>query len=182
MTKLEAEKYVLRNNGLVFRLGTLFGLGDDHSRIRLDLVVNYLTLKALSEKKITVFGGNQWRPVIAVRDVAGYLAEAVATDFVGIFNVKYKNVKIIDLAKTIAALFPGVIVKTTERKLEDLRNYRVNSEKVEKYFKFKPTTTIEEEVKRMTKVFKERRIKNVDDDIYYNTHYVKKLLYNNLQI
>ena len=41
-TKLEAEKYIVDNckNYLIFRLGTLFGLGDNHSRLRLDLVVN----------------------------------------------------------------------------------------------------------------------------------------------
>ena len=46
-TKLEAEKYIIEhcNDYLIFRLGTLFGLGDNHSRLRLDLVVNILSLK-----------------------------------------------------------------------------------------------------------------------------------------
>ncbi|MCK4613807.1 MAG: NAD-dependent epimerase/dehydratase family protein, partial [Thermoplasmata archaeon] len=43
-TKLEAEKYVLENSGTIFRLGTVYGVGDRFSRIRLDLVVNVLTL------------------------------------------------------------------------------------------------------------------------------------------
>src|SRR2546421_2743765 len=40
VTKLKAETYLRDRNALVFRLGTLFGVGDHFSRIRLDLVVN----------------------------------------------------------------------------------------------------------------------------------------------
>src|SRR3972149_10525029 len=52
-TKHMAEEVVIKYGGLVFRLGTLFGIGDEFSRIRLDLVINYLTFKALHDKKIT---------------------------------------------------------------------------------------------------------------------------------
>ena len=45
-TKLAAEKYVLDRGGCVFRLGTVFGLGDTYSRLRLDLVVNVMTMRA----------------------------------------------------------------------------------------------------------------------------------------
>src|SRR6185369_372366 len=41
-TKLDAEKYLIERNAIIFRLGTLFGVGDLFSRIRLDLVVNTL--------------------------------------------------------------------------------------------------------------------------------------------
>lgn len=177
-TKLEAEKYVLENGGLVFRLGTLFGLGDDYSRIRLDLVVNVLTLRAMVQKKLTVFGGEQWRPILAVRDVAGYLSEAVTRDYTGIYNLKYENVIILDLARRIKSIFPEVDIEQTKMSFEDLRNYRVDSSKVERDFIFRPKTSIEEEVYRMKILFSDHRIKNVDDDIYYNTRYVKTLLTN----
>lgn len=177
-TKLEAEKYVLQNGGLVLRLGTLFGLGDSYSRIRLDLVVNIMTLRALRDKKLTVFGGSQWRPVLAVKDVAEYLAEAVTTNLNGIYNLRYKNIKIIDIAQTIKSIFPKIKIVKIKRKFEDLRNYRVSSKKAEKDFIFKPQTSIEEEVYKMKRLFKEHRIKKVDDNIYYNTHYVKVLLNN----
>lgn len=177
-TKLEAEKYVLENGGLVFRLGTLFGLGDRYSRIRLDLIVNVLTLKAITQKKLTVFGGEQWRPILAVRDVAGYLTEATTREYVGVYNLKYQNVKIIDLAKRIQSIFPDVDIEVTEISFEDSRNYRVDSSKAEKDFIFKPKTSIEEEVYRVQFLFTEHRIKNVDSDIYYNTRHVKTLITN----
>ncbi len=175
-TKLEAEKYVLEYGGTVFRLGTAYGLGDAYSRIRLDLVVNLLTLKALRDGKLTVFGGDQWRPVIAVGDAANYLAEAVIRNYNDIFVVKYRNVRIVELAELLKTIFPSVEIEVTERKFEDLRSYRVDSTKAEKYFTFKPQTTIEHEVSRMKNIFKEHRVRNVDDDIYYNDKYVKALL------
>ncbi|MEM2144977.1 MAG: SDR family oxidoreductase [Candidatus Jordarchaeaceae archaeon] len=177
-TKLEAEKYVLDKNGLVFRLGTLFGLGDNYSRIRLDLIVNVLTLRAITQKRLTIFGGEQWRPIIAVKDVAGYLVEAITRDYIGIYNVKYQNIKIYDLALRIKSIFPDVAIEVTDMPFEDLRNYRVDSSKAERDFIFKPKTSIEEEVYRMQFLFTERRIKNFDSDIYYNTRYVKTLLSN----
>jgi len=177
-TKLEAEKLVLKNNGLVFRLGTLFGLGDNYSRIRLDLVVNFLALRAFRDRHITVYGGEQWRPLLAVSDAARYLVEAVNANHLGIYNLKYENTKISDLAKRFKKLFPGLSVEYTDIQFEDLRNYRVESRKAEKDFKFKPSVNLETEIKKLTKLFQEGRIQNVNEDIYYNTNYVKALLYN----
>ena len=177
-TKLEAEGYVSENGGLVFRLGTLFGLGDNYSRIRLDLVVNILTLRAIMERKITVYGGEQWRPVLAVRDVASYLSEAVTRDYVGIYNLKYQNIIILDLAKRIQSIFPDIKIEQTDISFEDLRNYRVDSTKSENDFIFHPNISVEVEVTRMKVLFGERRIKNVEDDIYYNTRFVQYLVRN----
>ena len=177
-TKLEAEKLVLKNRGLVFRLGTLFGMGDNYSRIRLDLVVNFLALRAFRDGHITVYGGEQWRPLLAVSDAARYLVEAVNVSHAGIYNLKYENTKISDLAKRFKKLFPGLSVEYTDIQFEDLRNYRVESRKAEKDFKFKPSVTPETEIKKLTKLFREGRIQNVNEDIYYNTNYIKALMYN----
>lgn len=177
-TKLEAEKFVLKNNGLVFRLGTLFGIGDRYSRIRLDLVVNFLSLRAFRDKHLTVFGGKQWRPLLAVTDVGHYLVEAVNSDRSGIYNLKFENATIADLAKRFKRIIPHLSVDYTNVQFEDLRNYRVSSRKVERDFAFKPRITVEEEVERLITLFKEGRIQNVNDNSYYNTNYVKALLLN----
>lgn len=177
-TKLESEKYVLDNNGLVFRLGTLFGLGDHFSRIRLDLVVNILTLRAMLYKKVTVFGGEQWRPILAVKDVAGYLLESITRPYNDIYNLKYENVIILDLAKRIKSVFPEMAIEKTDMSFEDLRNYRVDNSKVKKDFIYNPKISVEEEVNRMKNLFKEHRIKNVNDDVYYNTRHVESIVKN----
>ena len=69
-SKVQAEEYLQNSDAIIFRLGTLFGISDEFSRIRLDLVVNILVTKALTEGKLTVFGGEQWRPLLHVNDVA----------------------------------------------------------------------------------------------------------------
>ena len=33
-TKLKSEQHVLEKNGTIFRLGTVYGLGDEHSRLQ----------------------------------------------------------------------------------------------------------------------------------------------------
>ena len=69
-SKLKCESILKNKNSIIFRLGTLFGVSDDYSRIRMDLVVNTLSAKAFFEKKMSVFGGEQYRPLLHVRDVA----------------------------------------------------------------------------------------------------------------
>lgn len=175
-SKLMAEKAVLDHGGIAFRLGTLFGVGDHYSRLRLDLVLNVLTYKALAENKITVFGGEQWRPVLAVKDVAAYLAEAVTRDHNDVFNLAMRNMKIIDCVPIYKNIFPDLRVEVVATKFEDARNYRVSTEKADRSFIFKPRTSIESEVHRMLLLLKDRRIKNPLDPRYYNTHHVRATL------
>ena len=70
-TKLAAEQHLVGKNALIFRLGTLFGVSDQFARIRLDLVVNTLVLKAATQGKLTVFGGDQFRPLLHVKEWPG---------------------------------------------------------------------------------------------------------------
>ena len=100
-SKLIAEKYLEDSNVIIFRLGTLFGISDQYSRIRLDLVVNILVTKALMENKMSVFGGDQWRPLLHVNDVANAIDVTIETKVNGIFNLHYQNFKIIEIAEEI---------------------------------------------------------------------------------
>ena len=70
--KIMSEKALLKNKNEIFqptilRLGTVFG---PSLRNRFDLVVNTMAKNAHYENKISVHGGNQWRPNIHVDDVA----------------------------------------------------------------------------------------------------------------
>ena len=83
VTKLKSEKVLEDTNATIFRLGTLFSLSDQFSRIRMDLVLNTLTAKAYLENKIFVYGGEQYRPLLHVKDVAN----------IGHCALKYKKKK-----------------------------------------------------------------------------------------
>ena len=174
-TKLRSEPYVLDVGGTIFRLGTVFGLGDSYSRVRLDLVVNVLTMKAVKDGKITVNGGEQWRPIIAVKDIAEYVVEACEKKPNDTFILSYKNTTIKELGEKIAYLIPGTIINYIDMNFQDARNYKVYTSKADNYFNFKAKTTVEEEVLRMKKIFEENRIKNTDLELYNNGFYLQKL-------
>ena len=172
-TKLKSEKHILAKGGTIFRLGTVFGLGDTYSRLRMDLVVNVLTMKAVKDGEITINGGEQWRPIIAVKDIAGYVTEACREQYEGIYVLSLENVIIKELGEKISKLIPNTKVNYTEISFQDARNYRVDNSKSLKTFKYKPKVTVENEVTRMVTLFKENRVENPEDKIYHNGAFLK---------
>lgn len=172
-TKLQAEKHVLKLGGTVFRLGTVFGLGDTYSRLRMDLVVNVLTMKAIKDGQITINGGEQWRPIIAVKDIAEYITEACKEEYEGIFVLSKENVVIRELGEKIAKLIPNTEINYTEISFQDARNYKVDNTKSINTFKYRAKVTVEDEVSRMMKMFKEGRVLDPEDKVYHNGAYLK---------
>ena len=75
------------------------------SRLRLDLTVNILTNLAINKGEITVFGGEQKRPNIHIKDITGLyleLLEIPKEKISGkIFNAGYENHKVKDIAQMV---------------------------------------------------------------------------------
>jgi nucleoside-diphosphate-sugar epimerase len=174
-TKLAAEQYILKNskNPLVFRLGTLFGLGDEHSRIRLDLVVNILTMRAVLGETLKVFGGDQWRPLLHVRDVSSAIEFGLKNNISGLYNLHYDNYRICDIAKEIQRVISNTKVELHDLKFEDLRNYKVSSNAYRK-LGWMPKLTLEDGILQIQKIIKENRIKNLNSPIYSNVDFINK--------
>jgi len=178
VTKLAAEGYLADKNAIIFRLGTLFGVGDLFSRIRLDLVVNILTVRAHRFGKITVYGGDQFRPLLHVRDAAQAIVDNLATEHPGVFNLHKQNVRIIDLAYQVRNHFPDMLIEHTEMQFQDTRNYRVSSDKAKTVLGFKPVHSIDEGIEEIQSLLDSRRLRDVDNPRYtnqkflsmYNTH------------
>ena len=168
VTKLAAESYLQNRNAIIFRLGTLFGIGDIFSRIRLDLVVNTLAVRAHRYGKISVFGGDQFRPLLHVMDAAYAAVENLETSHTGVFNLQRQNVRIIDLAYQVRNHFPDLAVETTPMKFQDTRNYRVSSEKAREVFGFWPTHSIDEGIEEIKNLVVSRRLSDVDNPRYTN--------------
>jgi nucleoside-diphosphate-sugar epimerase len=75
VTKVQAEEAVLeRENGLTFRLATVFGMS---SRMRTDLLVNDFVYRAVHDRAVVVFQGHFKRNYIHVRDVARVFIHAI---------------------------------------------------------------------------------------------------------
>ena len=173
-SKVQAEEYLTDSNAIIFRLGTLFGISDEFSRIRLDLVVNILVTKALTEGKLTVFGGEQWRPLLHVVDVANAIAHTIESDVTGIFNLHYKNFKIIDIAQAIIEKVPSASIETTPIKFQDARNYQVSSEKLYQESGFKASTNLSKGIEEVYDLISNNRIKNVHHNRYSNQNFLEE--------
>lgn len=175
-TKLNAEKHLDGKNAIIFRLGTLFGVSDYYSRIRLDLVINILTVKACLYNKIVLFGGNQYRPLLHVKDVGEAIFQNLETSHTGIFNLHCENIRIADLDQRFSKFFPGLEIHRTGVKFQDNRNYRVSSDKARAAFGFNPKHTVEDGIGELKAIIESGRIKNLGVPRHSNQRFLKDIL------
>ena len=70
------------------------------------------------------------RPLLHVNDVANAINHTLENEVTGVFNLHYKNFKIIDIANKIIEKVPTATIETTPMKFQDARNYQVSSEKL----------------------------------------------------
>ena len=167
-TKLEAEQHLKNENAMILRLGTLFGVGDLFSRIRLDLVVNTLAVRAHQHGKVSVLGGDQCRPLLHVRDIAQVIVDNLETPHQGVFNLHRQNVRIGDLANQLRNHFPDLEIETTAMNFQDTRNYRVSSDKAQKSFNFRPVYSIDDGIEEIKELLNTRRLKDFENPRYTN--------------
>ncbi len=129
-TKMVAERVVLSYKDHMqihcIRPATVCGYSP---RMRLDVSVNMLTFQALKNKKITVFGGDQIRPNIHIKDMVRVYQHFLKTPSIdsGCYNAGFENVSILDIAQRVQSKIPCEIVITESN---DPRSYRQNSDKL----------------------------------------------------
>lgn len=175
-TKIDCEKLLLANVGdnfspTILRLSTVFGAS---RRMRFDLVLNIMTAKAVTEKKVSVFGGEQWRPMVHARDAARAFVLCLETekDIKGqIFNVgaNEQNFKITQIAEEVKNSIPGTVV--TSGSVEDARSYNVSFDKISKYLGYKTEKSLKDGILEIQKLFVDGTIKNYKDKKYSNVNY-----------
>lgn len=177
-SKVDCEELILPyasdNFGVVcLRKATIYG---PSSRMRFDLVINTMTGMAMSEKKITINGGEQWRPFLHVEDAADayiFMLEAPLEKVNGqIFNVgsNEQNLRIVDLAQAVSRLVPEAKVEKSDS--SDTRSYHVSFDKINK-LGWRATKTIDEGIVGVQKMFVDGRVKDFRDLNYFN---IKRLI------
>jgi nucleoside-diphosphate-sugar epimerase len=154
-------------------------------RQRLDLSVNILTNHAVTNNRITVFGGSQMRPNLHVQDMCDcyeMLLEIADEKIAGdIFNVAFQNMSIMELAQIVKRVveeeFPEkgeIDIVTTAT--DDIRSYHVNSDKIQRVLGFKPKYNIQDAVRGLCHAFRDGKLPNsMDDDRYFNVRLMKAL-------
>jgi nucleoside-diphosphate-sugar epimerase len=184
-SKFEAEQRLLPMADesfcpVVLRKGTVYGYSP---RMRFDLVVNTFLKDALSRGRITIhFGGEMWRPLIEVRDVArAYIAclEADPDKVRGqIFNIIYRNMRISELALRVKETLAKHDIEVSilpDYSYEGVRNYRVSSRKIETVLDFRPVVSIEESVATCLEKLRTLSISELENPRYYNIRWLKLL-------
>jgi nucleoside-diphosphate-sugar epimerase len=184
-SKFEAEQRLLPMADqdfcpVILRKGTVYGWSP---RMRCDLVVNTFLKDALTRGRITIhYGGEMWRPLVDVRDVArAYIAsiEADENKVRGqIFNVIYRNMRISELALRVheTLLQEGVDVKIVpDYGYEGVRNYRVSARKIEQTLGFRAVVSIEESVANCLEKLQAAADFELDHPRHYNIRWLKVL-------
>lgn len=121
-----------KNNSLILRLGTLYGLSP---RMRYDLVVNLFTAQAKVNKEITVFGGSQQRPFVHIQDAANAMIFLLSHSLTGVYNVANDDYNILEIGKLISDKTGCKI--NINKDVVDKRNYQVSNKKLTNHgFKF----------------------------------------------
>lgn len=139
-------------------------------RMRLDVSVNMMTIQALSNGVMTVFGGDQVRPNIHIDDITDlYLFLLENKNIQGIYNAGFENISILDIAKLVQKYVKAEIVITPSN---DPRSYRLCSDKLLQTG-FKPKKTVENAIQEMVEQFKQKKLQN--EDRHYNLKTMKTL-------
>ena len=176
--KLEAESVIMRrrSESLIFRLATLAGVGDTYSRIRMDLVVNLLVMRAKLVGHLQVFGGEQYRPMLHVRDVATAMVPQVEGDASGIFNLGAENCTIADLAERVVEIVGVGEIERVDVPFQDTRNYKVSFDRVEEELGFKPEYSIDDAINQVAWLIDNGRVKDMSLAAFSNLHALRPYL------
>jgi nucleoside-diphosphate-sugar epimerase len=181
--KLACERILMehpRVNGMervVIRPATVCGYAP---RLRLDLVVNILTIHALVNRRIKVFGGDQLRPNIPVRDmVRAYLTLLDARRNLvdgEAFNAGLENYTVKQLAEMVRDTLedPGIAIEFMPT--DDPRSYHINSDKIRRQLDFTPRYTIADAVRELGHAYRAGWMKDpMQNPAYYNIRTMQRL-------
>ena len=135
-TKCDAEKFLREfdSNAVILRLATVFGVSP---RMRVDLLVNDFTYKAITDKYIVVFEKTFKRNFIHVQDVASTFLDMVERNDIHkgeTYNVGLSSANLSkeELLEKIKVYVPDFAITYNDFYEDpDKRNYIVSNEKLE---------------------------------------------------
>jgi nucleoside-diphosphate-sugar epimerase/dTDP-4-dehydrorhamnose 3,5-epimerase-like enzyme len=158
-TKYTQERLVreiCKNNSCIFRFGTAYGLSP---RMRYDLVVNTFASKAVKDNSITIFGGEQQRPFVHIRDIGRAIVYAIKNELQDTYNLSGENLSLNSLGEIVKAITNCEV--QVDKSIVDKRSYMVDNSKLKSTgfeYEYSVKDAIEEIIKSPTALESERKI------------------------
>ena len=171
-TKMVAERVFLSYTDQMkvhcIRPATVCGVSP---RMRLDVSVNMLTYQGLKNGKITVFGGNQTRPNIHIKDIVNIYRHFLSNSSIesGCYNAGFENLKIIEIAELVKIITGADIIISESN---DPRSYRQDSSKLLETG-FKPQYSVQAAIDDIAKAYNENNLS--DGENCYTVKWMQKL-------
>ncbi|RWS29644.1 dTDP-glucose 4:6-dehydratase-like protein [Leptotrombidium deliense] len=134
-TKVNGEHMVLQAGGIVYRFATLYGISP---RMRLDLLINDLTRRAIKESHISIYEPKFRRTFLHVKDAANSIIFAInnyAAMSKNVFNVgdERLNMTKLEAVERICQFIPKCHISICDDgKDSDRRDYDVSYTKISK--------------------------------------------------
>jgi nucleoside-diphosphate-sugar epimerase len=171
-TKMVAERVFLSYQNQMqvhcIRPATVCGVSP---RMRLDVSVNMLSYQALKNGRITVFGGDQTRPNIHIKDIADVYRHFLAHPEIpsGCYNAGFENISILDIAARVKAKISAEIVVNESN---DLRSYRQDSSKL-LAIGFEPKHRVANAINEIAEAYQQKAL--LDDETCYTVKWMRQL-------
>jgi len=161
--KVDIEKEILNaKNSITLRLATVFGISP---RMRLDLLVNDFTYRAVTDRYVVLFESHFKRNYIHIRDIAKAFIHCI-NNFEKMKNEPYNvglsdtNISKWELCEEIKKQVPDFyFVEAKIGKDPDRRDYIVSNEKIESTG-FKPDYSLQQGIKELIKGYQIIRFNN----------------------
>jgi nucleoside-diphosphate-sugar epimerase len=164
---------------IILRPATVCGYS---KRQRLDLVVNILTNLAYHKREITIFGGEQLRPNIHIKDMVRAYELFLNVDSKKIsgkiFNIGFENLTVNQLANQVQKVI-GLDVKVKKLPTNDNRSYHISSKKIHNELGFITNFNILNAIEDLKEAFEKNLLSNcLVNENYFN---IKKMQSINLK-
>lgn len=127
--------------------GLRFGSVNGYSpNMRLDLMVNSMTISAVRENKVSVFNGDKHRPILGINDLVSSVERIIDCDkdHRGVYNLASFNDNILNIGKHVAEYFGVPVIDNGKNFTYD---FTISSEKFKQTFDFEFTDSIESIIK-----------------------------------
>lgn len=180
--KIECENFLLDHDAgetdyVFVRPATLCGYAQ---RLRLDLSVNLLTINALINKKIKIFGGNQTRPALNIKDIVRFYELMLEAPREKIhkqaFNVSCQNMTIMQIAQLVKKVIGDDSIDFEVTPTTDSRSYHVNTDKMKKVLGFECKFSIEDGIRSIIQAYQNGMISDgLNNPLYYNIKRMKEI-------